>query len=388
MRRLWIGFAAVALLTGLLSIASTCWHTLHGASASPLETRVADSDDVSLAQADELRPPPPGTDDAVDKLLTAVTVDGPITHKRLSLFTVSLRQAPEDFVPRTFDDAVESGDLVVQEVRGGEVNTVRVRNRGSRPVFIMAGEIMSGSKQDRTAQRDVLIPAYSDWIEIPVYCVEAGRWALTTPQFGTRRALASPGLRERAYSQAEQSAIWSEVDRTASTQGVAQSAAKAFQEIYDSDGVRQRVEDYLRGLPIPRDERLVGFVACAGEEIIGADVFAHPELFGQLREKLIRSYVLAIPVIHDDRWEAMTLRQAALFLARAWSENCTRTPVDTPGIGQFYRLNPRSHAATTGGALVYRGAAVHLSLFQQRNREPVPVPRPEPVPIPRPMGGG
>ncbi len=352
----------------------------------PQAARAQSQSGILIAQGRSFNDPPgivpPRGDDAIDRLLDAVQVDRPVSYRGLTLFPISLRRDYADFLPKTFDKAVRDRDLIVEEVGGGEVNSVRVRNDGSRAVFIMAGEIMIGSKQDRTLQRDVLIGPRSGWVTVPVYCVEAGRWTVVSPTFGTKDMLAAPSLRAQAYAGAEQSSIWSEVDRVAGEQGVRQSSGRAFQEIYEDREVKGRVDDYLSHLR-PSGERVVGLVAFSGREPLAADLFAHEDVFGALRDKLIKSYVLQIrPELGAPREDTPQMREAARFLARAWSEQCSRISVSTPGIGESLRLR-NQRTDTGGGALIYHGGAVHVSLFPTMSVEPIPLPGPGPMPIPR-----
>lgn len=322
--------------------------------------------------------------DGIDRLLDAVRVDEGVHYRGLTVFPVALRRDYGDFTPRTFDEAVERGELRIEEKERAEVNTVRVRNDGSRPVFIMAGEILSGSKQDRTVRRDALIPAHSGWVDLPVYCVEAGRWTLKTPYFGSRQALASPALRADAYAGVGQERIWEQVDRAAKAQGVEQSQARAFQEIYDNPGVRERLKDYVDNLRIPRDRRVVGLVAYAEGSPVAADLFGSSEVFERLRDKLIRSYVLAVdPRGGRPEEDHPTMRDAARFLAHAWSENSQRLRGQSIGIGESLRLRiPGS--GVDGAALLYRGDVVHLSLFAEQEIVIPPYKSGDEVPVPRP----
>lgn len=380
-RYVWIGFTVLAVLVGAYGAGVALWlHAAEAQSTTAGAVQIAQVGDVPIAIAGATVGE--AGDDAIDKLLDAVQVNEAISYKGLTLFPVSLRRDYSDFLPRAFDEAVEKDELVVKEVGEGEVNSVRVKNMGLRPVFIMSGEIMTGSKQDRTAQRDVLIPRQSGWVQIPVYCVEAGRWTVVTPQFKTRRALANPGLRGMAYEGAPQTSVWSEVDRAAKSQGVPQSGNKAFQEIYDSKEVRDKLEDYAAALRLPRNRDIVGFVAFRDGRVIGADLFGNEAMFEKLRDKLIRSYVLAIGRDPSRRSDGAGSREAARFLAQAWSESCSRIGVDTPGIGETYRLRNSRHDAS-GGALIYRGDVVHLSLFPRADVEPIPLPGPAPTPVPR-----
>ena len=52
-----------------------------------------------------------------------------------------------------------------------------VENKGREEVFVHAGDIVKGGKQDRVVTASFVLPAQSKKIEMPVYCVEAGRWA-------------------------------------------------------------------------------------------------------------------------------------------------------------------------------------------------------------------
>jgi hypothetical protein len=346
----------------------------------------------SVAQADEegrsFNDPPHAvtrraSDDAIDRLLDAVRVDEAIRYRGLTVFPITLRKDYADFVPRTFDEAVERGDLRIQEKERAQVNTVRVRNEGSRPVFIMAGEIMSGSRQDRTVRRDALIPADSGWVDLSVYCVEAGRWTLKTPYFGSRQALASPALRADAYAGAGQQRIWDQVDEAAKAQGVEQSGDRAFQEIYDSPAVRDRVQDYVDNLRVPRDRDVVGLVAYSHGIVVGADLFGSPNVFARLRDKLIRSYVLTVDPRGGLGDDTPSMQDAARFLARAWSERCQRLREESIAAGDSFRLHSRDED-TGGAALLYREDAVHVSLFPEREFHILPYHQGgDEVPVPR-----
>ena len=44
-----------------------------------------------------------------------------------------------------------------------------------KDVFIQAGEILRGGRQDRTLGVDFVVPAMSK-LPVPSFCVESGRW--------------------------------------------------------------------------------------------------------------------------------------------------------------------------------------------------------------------
>ncbi len=322
--------------------------------------------------------------DPLDSLLRAVSVDTGVSYRGLTLFPVRLRTQYSDLSVDTFDEAVRRGDLEVREVENGEVGSVRVRNHGGRPVFIMAGEIMTGSRQDRTARQDALIAPNTGWVRIPVYCVEAGRWTQISPQFGSGKSLAGADLRLNAYAGETQQRIWEEVDRAAAANSVTQSMGKPLQEVFSDEAVRRRLDEYSRGLAFDPGRDCVGLVTFSGTRVIAADLLATPALFRELQDKLVRSYVISAGRTPSGWKDEPSAHDAARFLALAWSEGCRRIPVDSPGAGSFFRLQSTAGSAS-GGLLTYRTDAVHCALFPHSRPVPVPEPVPIPIPVPRPF---
>src|SRR6185436_671264 len=84
----------------------------------------------------------------------------------------------------------------VRPSRGAEVNRLVLTNNSDRPLLLLAGEIVTGGKQDRVVGKDRLIPAKSEPIDLGVFCVEPQRWAETTAHFGGAAfAMAQPSVR-------------------------------------------------------------------------------------------------------------------------------------------------------------------------------------------------
>src|SRR5262245_7593168 len=82
----------------------------------------------------------------------------PIVHGPLAVLPVvseHISAAPD---VATFDEASKAGVVHVAEVsQSGTVNRLRVKNRGKRPVLILAGEVVQGGKQDRILGQDTVI---------------------------------------------------------------------------------------------------------------------------------------------------------------------------------------------------------------------------------------
>src|ERR1700751_2745317 len=139
------------------------------------------------------------------------TVLSPIHHANLMVFPVVAAKAHQaDFL--TLDEGLRSGEVVVTEygrvpglirqrnpeggwggvihpAHGAEVNRLVLVNNSKRPLLLLAGEIVTGGKQDRVIGKDRIVPAESDPIDLSVFCVEPGRWVATTDHFGASEAL-------------------------------------------------------------------------------------------------------------------------------------------------------------------------------------------------------
>jgi len=120
----------------------------------------------------------------------------PITHGDLTIFPVVSARSHDTSEFITLDDGIRSGDVVVTEVgnlhssmrrrnpyvqpnRGAEVNRLVLVNNSKHPLILLAGEVVTGGKQDRVVAKDRIVPPESDPVDLSVFCVEHGRWTET-----------------------------------------------------------------------------------------------------------------------------------------------------------------------------------------------------------------
>ena len=64
----------------------------------------------------------------------------------------------------------------VKEKANAQVAGLQLENKSNQAVLLFEGEILDGGMQHRALTRTVFVPANAE-VEIPVVCVEAGRWA-------------------------------------------------------------------------------------------------------------------------------------------------------------------------------------------------------------------
>jgi hypothetical protein len=282
-----------------------------------------------------------GTDDAnageVPSQTLAYKVLAPISHGNLTIFPVVATTTYDTRAFLTLDEGLRSGEVVVAEsgqveglvrrghhVRGGgggaQVNNLVLINNSDKPLILLAGEIVTGGKQDRVVGKDRIVPAQSDPIDLSVFCVEPGRWVGASSQFdGKATPMAQPSVRKEAMGDKDQQKVWAEVHRSQDAMASAVAAAPpppdgsygvgagAAQQVTETssyaramdapaakaqvDAVAAPIEhSYSNLLRQLKERNAVGVVVAVNGRMIWADVFASPALLEKYWPKLVRSY--------------------------------------------------------------------------------------------------
>src|SRR5262249_30441907 len=104
----------------------------------------------------------------------AARISGPYVHENLAVYFVHGSNAARP-VPITLQEALAKGDVKVIET--GRVNELMIENGGGEQIFIQAGDIVKGGKQDRVLTVSLVLPPRSGRVPIDSFCVEQGRWS-------------------------------------------------------------------------------------------------------------------------------------------------------------------------------------------------------------------
>lgn len=254
----------------------------------------------------------------------------PIRHGNLEVFPVVTAASHDTQAFLTLDEGLRSGDVVVSEAGniaplirprhkdvnplpriggGAQVNQLMLVNNSKRPLILLAGEIVTGGKQDRVIGKDRLVPAESDPIDLSVFCVEPGRWTGAKMSFsggGVGAGMAQPGVRAKAMADKDQQKVWAEVRNSQKRMEVLAppqaagviAGTTSYAKVMENDEVKQQVDavaapiqrDYQSLIKQLRDRNAVGVVVAVNGEIIWADVFASTNLLEKYWPKLVRSY--------------------------------------------------------------------------------------------------
>ncbi|MEM9526437.1 MAG: DUF6569 family protein, partial [Bacteroidota bacterium] len=172
------------------------------------------------------------------------------------------------------------------------VNTLTFENFSDQPIFLMSGEVITGGRQDRVITEDMIIQPRSGQVDIPVYCVEKGRWTGSTQKekFNNYHE-ASMHLRRVIDREQSQNAVWSEIAKENRRDRI-RSSTEAYTAHANSPEYIRRENEYLAFFNEKfRDkENIVGIVGVTGGVVLGCDLFASSDLFYREYNNLIYAY--------------------------------------------------------------------------------------------------
>jgi hypothetical protein len=176
-----------------------------------------------------------------------------------------------------------------------EVNKLYIQNTSKDSVFIMAGEVVKGGKQDRVIAMDMVIPPNSEPIDLSVFCVEHGRWtydgSAAADGFTGHANVANTSVRKAAVVSKNQSEVWSKVEEV-TTANDAQTSTGTLNALEKDADYQKELKDYeakFGGVPSSMPS-VIGLVAVTGNRVIGCDMFATPDLFRNAYPDLLKSY--------------------------------------------------------------------------------------------------
>ena len=261
----------------------------------------------------------------------------PITHGDLTIFPVVSGKSHDtsDFI--TLDEGIRSGDVVVTEVgnlhssmrrrppyqtrpySGAEVNRLVLVNNSKHPLILLAGEVVTGGKQDRVVGKDRIVPAESDPVDLAVFCVEHGRWVESSTKFDTHASvMLQPSVRMKAMADQDQQKVWDEVANSRKNMSAVMLAApsanlstvevtsaqaqidstSSYAKARENSVVQKQVESitepmqksYESVIKQLRNQNAVGVVVAVKGHIVWADMFASSALLAKYWPKLLDSY--------------------------------------------------------------------------------------------------
>jgi hypothetical protein len=329
----------------------------------------------------------------------------PVTYENISVFPVVSSQSQDTSPFLTLEEGLATGEVTVAEQgaqilqrsrdgrpiyfpqpTGASVNQLVLINRSKRPLLLLAGELVSGGKQDRVIGKDRIVPVGAPPLPLDVFCVEHGRWTGSS-QFAAAKTIVHPSVRERAAVDQKQTEVWDAV-RSGTTAKAAPAAppaqistysiqgaiagngrTEAYEKIYESQTIGVSIDDFVNevqrrfaqatsGL---KSERVVGVVVAYGGEVAWSDIFASGDLFDHYWRKLLRSYAVEALTRPTYR-QAASRDNANEFLRRL---NGRETQETEPGVYRWREIKEGQFAQIELDALQPRPITLHRLLLHR-----------------------
>ncbi len=270
-----------------------------------------------------------------------------------------------------YEESLERGDVELTEKGEGTVPEIRVHNRGERPILIPEGTILVGARQNRVANVTIIVCAKTSF-DLPVSCVEAGRWGWRSRRFRlgwfappslrrekTKHVYWSSSRGERGH--ADQLQVWAYVRNFLDEREV-DSFTEDLAEAYAKYEQQKPIDpdELLRKLP----EQTAGLAVAVGDHIVGLDLFDEAKKLRQTFRRLIAGYLAELlwySPLQSAKLPPVTTEVARQFLNRVTKAARVR---EKP-IGMSEELDIASDELV-GMAVMYEGRICHMAVFSDK----------------------
>lgn len=309
--------------------------------------------------------------------LSNYRLSGPYEFERLSIFLIHGPNVPNSSVYTPLQEAMAREIVTVHET--SDVNELAIENvSASEDVFVQAGDIVKGGRQDRALSVDLVLPAKSGVVPISAFCVEQSRWQARGSESGdhfTLTEMVAPfSLRRAIKGVATQAGVWDEVK--ASQDNVAAGVARSVRSevsptslplALESEAVQEAMTPYIEKLSSITQQfnDVIGFAFAVDDQLKGADVYSSNAMFDRFWPRLLKAAVVETLAAESAKRapDALAIETVGAFLVN------TETGAET-----VTRVNSRTESArreTEHGLffesrdLAYDGAWIHRSYLSR-----------------------
>jgi len=274
---------------------------------------------------------PPIPPEEVDPPHRTSNLSGPYTHKNLTVYLVHGEDRLTGKTPLTLEEAMDRKLVRVHET--SDVNELEIENvSNTDEVYVQAGDIVKGGKQDRVLAVDLIVPARSGRMPISSFCVEHGRWTARASESTAEFSVSTEGVPSKElklaakHSQSQQE-VWDKVEKAqgglsaAANTNVASSVSRSSLQLsLENEAVRANADDYIDALrSIVRGKSdVIGFVFAINGQINSGDTYASHELFDKLWPRLLKA--TAIEAVSESYGDTRSTSVAADEMRRFLDE--------------------------------------------------------------------
>lgn len=190
--------------------------------------------------------------------------------------------------------------LVKEKDEGADVNNLSVFNLSKKPVFLMDGDILEGAKQNRVINSSVLLAPDSKG-NLPVSCVEQGRWRFVSDKFkpadytapakirSDKSISVNESLKSFGVHSANQSKVWDNANKYHTMNNV-ESDSDNFSDLYFKH--RENIDNIIKNFEA--DKKSNGFAVFIKNTLLSMDIFNRTDIFEEYFPKMIKGALFEV----------------------------------------------------------------------------------------------
>ena len=233
------------------------------------------------------------------------TVSDPVKVKNLQVFFIYSYEVSKSLDKNyiTLNEGCKDKVIEVSELKNAQVERLVVSNNSKMPLFIAAGELVKGGKQDRTMQVCMVVPAGEKYVPIPSFCIEASRWSNSKKALKFSSTISIAGNENmQAIAQKSQGKVWNSVAQSKkmlrfnakkmANKAEGKSKTSSLNEELNDEDVKKLIEMYkkattsgLRKIKKP----VVGFAYAVNGKMVAMHMFSSSKLFYKMWDKYVVS---------------------------------------------------------------------------------------------------
>jgi hypothetical protein len=256
--------------------------------------------------------------------------DSLYTCKNLTIFLIrGENELSRNYL--TLEEAMNQKKITLHET--GSVGELSVVNTSSDHVFVMAGDIVKGGRQDRTISEDIVFAPGDKNVPLKSFCVEQSRWSGRGSESAavfssSEKTLNNKALKIAARTEKNQSKVWDEVaeyqvkaSEKVEVDVKSEDSPSSLQLTLENDKIKSIISEYVDVLQPAFDDKndVLGFAFFINGKISTVEIFGNAALFKKLQKKLLEATASEAFEQYDEKlkFEAPTLTLFKTFIEEA-----------------------------------------------------------------------
>lgn len=241
-------------------------------------------------------------------IMGELEIQAAVSHKNLQLFLIKGKTTADNLTYTPLQKAME--EKWVEIIETSDVNELAITNHSDKTIFIHAGDIVKGGKQDRTLAYDMVIAPKVKNEKLSSFCVESDRWHQRGEEnaaafTSNKNMLTSRNLKIASKEANSQTHVWSEVaeQQTKLSSNVSThysikvdvkdnasaSSLELTLENKDLNKLKKLYKETFKDLDLTN---VTGFACVINGELYSIDIYNNQQLFLDLWDKLLDASII------------------------------------------------------------------------------------------------